>query len=81
MTPEAWAFFSANSVALVGVLKEQLAAKKKANKGEKLLVKAVSNTNGISNGTMPQLITDVGDIKTLLVGIDQRVTALEKVKR
>lgn len=70
MSPEAWTFFTLQSTALFALVGKGIDSYKK----EKKIVK---NTHSISNGAIPGLVTDVKFIKTLVVGLDDRVKKLE----
>lgn len=84
MTPEAWGFFSANSLALIALLGQSIDTRKKAREVKDTLKErdekidtVIQNTIPISNGAIPGLVRDVAFIKDMFISIDRRVSKIE----
>jgi len=64
LSPGAWAFYSANSVALLTLLQQTILTRKRAKQ-------AADNTQNVSNGFAGTVKADLREIKRLaLVGIE-----------
>jgi hypothetical protein len=78
MTPEAWTFFTADSLALIALVGKGIDSYIKEKSQKKEVEEIKQNTLPISNGAIPQLIDDIGMIKNLMISLDRRIGRLEE---
>lgn len=85
MSPEAWSFFSANTLALIGIISEQLKARRKARvtvtdvqRASVHAKQAAANTRNISNGFAKGVRDDLSNLTRLVINLDERMTRVEE---
>lgn len=79
MSPEAWAFFSANSLALLALIGKAIDSYFKNRKADAKQNVIIDQTKSVANGAIPSMRDDISFIRDVVTSLDKRVERLEEI--